>query len=806
MMYEFFFKKAFGDEREPLPYQLRLAESNHWPDIINIPTGLGKTAAVTLAWLYRKVEKNEKDMPRRLVWCLPMRVLVEQTEENIRQWLKNLEYDDISVHVIMGGSEDVLKPTWASHPEKLSILIGTQDMLLSRALMRGYGMSRYQWPVHFSQLHNDALWVYDEVQLMGPALSTTAQLEAFRRKFQIAKPCRSTWVSATLKADWLSTVDLKHYIPDFTIERLTEDDFINPVVTQRTKSKKILNNADTSLSKENSKEKCKEYIQKLSAEIRIKHKPDTQTLVILNQVDRAQSLYQALVKENKSTELLLLHARFRPSERRVIENRLKETGKDRIIIATQAIEAGVDISSTTLFSELAPWSSLVQRFGRCNRYGENSESFIFLINIDEEEQPLPYNAESLESSRKQIKIILESESKNTGPGFLPVVNDELLSGLVLRRRDFLELFNTDADLSGFDIDISPYIRDMGVPSVQVFWRDFENADDELPPERQELCPAGMSQINQHLKKDKDKETKAWIWDSIEDKWRDLRISELRPGLVLMLKASDGGYDENIGFQAKINKNKVTIVQSEHTGEAESYNGDKLSQIGRFVTLADHLKDAKEEAEKLCNALDEQAEIIAPVCFASERHDVGKSHKAFQHSITCKVNPPESEVLWAKSANQNQRIIYMMPPENGQNKGVQRKHFRHELASMLSWLENEKDNPDRDLIAYLIAAHHGKVRMGLGAMPNEKKPDKDILFARGIWDGDILPAVRLNEAETIPETTLHLDLMQIGDGPMGPSWSARTHDLLEKYGPFRLAWMETLVRIADWRASEKEKGE
>ena len=36
------------------------------------------------------------------------------------------------------------------------ILIGTQDMLLSRALMRGYGMSRYQWPVHFALLHNDA--------------------------------------------------------------------------------------------------------------------------------------------------------------------------------------------------------------------------------------------------------------------------------------------------------------------------------------------------------------------------------------------------------------------------------------------------------------------------------------------------------------------------------------------------------------------------------------------------------------------------------------------------------------------------
>jgi CRISPR-associated endonuclease/helicase Cas3 len=80
----------------------------------------------------------------------------------------------------MGGAEDL--KTWSEYPDEDMILIGTQDMLLSRALMRGYGMSRYQWPVHFAWLHNDALWMFDEVQLMGPGLKTSAQLEAFRGK------------------------------------------------------------------------------------------------------------------------------------------------------------------------------------------------------------------------------------------------------------------------------------------------------------------------------------------------------------------------------------------------------------------------------------------------------------------------------------------------------------------------------------------------------------------------------------------------------------------------------------------------
>ena len=43
---------------------------------------------------------------------------------------------------------------------------------------------------------------------------------------------------------------------------------------------------------------------------------------------------------------------------------------DIIVIATQAVEAGVDISAAIMFTELAPWASMVQRFGRANRRAE----------------------------------------------------------------------------------------------------------------------------------------------------------------------------------------------------------------------------------------------------------------------------------------------------------------------------------------------------------------------------------------------------------------------------------------------------
>ncbi|MEW5789791.1 MAG: DEAD/DEAH box helicase [Pseudomonadota bacterium] len=199
MTFEELFQAAMSSKDIPYPYQSRLSQEA-WPDLLDVPTGMGKTAAVTLAWVWKRRIQNDPNTPRRLIWCLPMRVLVEQTHREICRWLTNLKLTgepgdgQISVHLLMGGADDL--KTWAEHPEEDMILIGTQDMLLSRALMRGYGMSRYQWPVHFAFLHNDAIWVFDEIQLMGAGLPTSTQLDAFRRGMLLAQSSRSLWASA----------------------------------------------------------------------------------------------------------------------------------------------------------------------------------------------------------------------------------------------------------------------------------------------------------------------------------------------------------------------------------------------------------------------------------------------------------------------------------------------------------------------------------------------------------------------------------------------------------------------------------
>ncbi|MCB1736343.1 MAG: CRISPR-associated helicase Cas3' [Gammaproteobacteria bacterium] len=779
---------------EPFPYQDRLAAERHWPNLLNVPTGLGKTAAVTLAWLYKRGwregvrddEAIDPNTPRRLIWCLPMRVLVEQTERNVSMWLTALGIHGkpgegkVSVHLLMGGEPDLT--TWADHPEEDMILIGTQDMLLSRALMRGYGMSRYQWPVHFALLHNDALWAFDEVQLMGAGLTTSAQLDAFRRTFPSGRGSHSLWLSATLNREWLRTIDLAPHLQGFTTHEL--DDADRASAGDRLNAVKTLRRADLTLGNAPlNKAGLNAYLDDLAAHVLGAHETGTRTLVIVNRVDRAQGLFQRLRKHRPDAAGdLLIHARFRAADRERIETALRDDStRDRIIVATQAIEAGVDLSSKTLITELAPWASLVQRFGRCNRYGEHSDATVCWIDtaptLDDKDLK-PYDRETLDSARDKLSTLIA-----VGPQDLPPTDEPPPLTPVLRRKDLLDLFNTDPDLSGFDVDVSDYIRDSDSPGLHVFWRDFVEPNGPEPqPQagRKELCPISMGQAKSLGK------ISAWRWDSLAGTWQQTR--DPRPGQTLMLNAVDGAYDPQLGFHTD-SKGRVAPIPEADRQQRQRFDADWRSESPRPVLLTAHLAHVAKQARDLCDAIGE-TEHAPLIARAGRWHDLGKAHDVFAATMhSCEEAPTD---LLAKSPCRNRH---------------KRPQFRHELASALAWLKQHDDpahpDPDTDLIAYLVAAHHGKVRMSLRAMPTEKPAPNGARFARGIWEGDQLPALDF-DGEHCDAHTLSLALMEIGDGPQGRSWAARALDLLDRHGPFRLAWLESLVRIADWRASAAEQ--
>lgn len=888
-----FFTTATGSSH--FHFQRSFAEAAELPALVNIPTGLGKTAMAVVGWLWRRFgagDEVRRQTPRRLVYCLPMRVLVEQTRDNAIRWLHNLgrlggdvtfdpppgagvpatpshgvatyapsagEPDRVAVYVLMGGEDE---DDWDIYPEREAIIIGTQDMLLSRALNRGYAASRSRWPIQFGLLHTDCLWVFDEIQLMGSGLATTAQLEAFRRLLpradaEAAKAghgCKSVWMSATLRPEWLKTVDFKGRVDGLACLELGEDDRKQGEGEKRWNAKKPLTRANATMGD----------ASKLANEIRQAHKVGTRTIVVVNTVRRACELFIALNPggdgqsargrkaankqkpqggESEATttapRIVLLHSRFRPDDRKErIDAALADPPSEgTIVVSTQVIEAGVDVSATTLFTELAPWASLVQRFGRCNRRGEQNEhACVRWIDVREEEAA-PYDPEDLEMAREALKAIGEKPEaqRNVSLAALSELDVKLPFNHthVIRRRDLIDLFDTTPDLAGNDIDIDRFVREVEDSDVRVFWRDYGDPRKgatpnniggkeanggrrsvEPAPRREELCPAPIGAFRDFAKMHGGQ---VWRWNFLDETWVKVDAAKVTPGQVYLAHADAGGYSAGRGWdpESTTRVEPVLFYAGKAAEPPDATDDDRLARAGVWQTIAGHTEEVCREVDNFMNALPLDDARRAALRTAARWHDLGKAHETFRTALP--DGTPDATKLWAKAA--------------GQWKRYGRRHFRHELASALAVLQRPHgtlktlSDDDLNLVAYLVAAHHGKVRLSIRSLPNEMRPNPvcgasdgkcsqcqkpgwsplQRRFARGVWDGDTLPASDLGGGVSAPAVILSLEPMELGlceQPPFArqPSWAERMIRLRDTLGPFRLAYLEAILRAADMRAS------
>ena len=186
-------------------------------------------------------------------------------------------------------------------------------------------------------------------------------------------------------------------------------------------------------------------------------------------------------------DLKLIHSRFRPQEREAWRNWLRQEAESlrkehplgRIIVSTQVVEAGIDLSARTLISELAPWPSLVQRFGRCNRRGEflppDNPAQVFWVDVPtpDDKKAAPYSKAELDAAREQIGQMTDVGLKSLTEFFDGLSESDRTKLFpfdpphVIRRKDFTDLFDTTPDLAGNDIDVLRFIRDGDDIDVQV---------------------------------------------------------------------------------------------------------------------------------------------------------------------------------------------------------------------------------------------------------------------------------------------------------------------------------------------------
>ncbi len=814
MNYIDFFQQATAKSFKPYPYQHALAVDLDMPILLQIPTGAGKTEAAILGWLYKQFGHPDSRVristPRRLVYCLPTRTLVEQTVDRVAGWCANLDLNgNVDVVTLMGGESPV---QWYLHPEKPCILIGTQDMLLSRALNRGYGSSPFMWPVEYGLLNNDCQWVMDEVQLMSNGLPTSTQLAGLRRRLSTIGPAYTMWMSATVDPDWLETID--HHKPtQRQCMKLGPADLSDPSLMQRFHARKIITEAEGL-----SNVPGKRYSRLMAEFIADRHVPGTLTLVILNRVERAQAVYQDLHDARRvkiDAEKLLIHSRFRASDRKskseVLQRRIDPNASGLVVVATQAVEAGVDVSARTLITELASLPSMVQRFGRCNREGEYKEGRVIWVDRGERSQDTaPYEPEEVEEARQCLKRL---QGQSVGPADLrewpPLAHPE--PRLVIRQRDVLGLFDTMPDLSGSYVDVSQYVRGIDARDVSVFWREIppEGRPDKTmsKPHHGEIVgvpigdyKSGPKGVRDFLSED---QRVAWVWDILDGQWRQIRTADIYPGMTLMLDARQGGYSQDTGWNP-VDRKPVPEIKHDLVLEAEDGQSSDLGSTSRrsWVSLADHTRHVESEVVQILEGISNMVEphIREAVMLAARYHDVGKAHPAFQGMLNQGSARPANDVLWAKS------------PNRGQHK---RSHFRHELGSALVILQHATGRGETvcELAAYLAAAHHGKVRLSIRSLPGTRRfstdshPSPEYLLGYRIVDPERLPKIEWDEENGLGETVLDMAITEIGIGPTGNrSWLERSLDLLDLLGPFRLAYLEAVLRAGDMRASKKENEE
>ena len=776
------FKEATGFE--PYDFQRRLAEEG-LPELLQIQTGCGKTEAVGLGWLYRRRYHQDVAVrdgtPHWLVIALPMRTLVEQTTDRFKEWFRKLGLcDEVGLHIVQGGIE------WSDHdwrlqPERDAVFVGTIDMLLSRALNRGYADSRYQWPMSFGGFNNGTHWVFDEIQLMDVATPNTRQLQSFRDKLGTALPTSSTWMSATVDDRLLRTVDRPEVGSTIKLDDLDlRGTLRHRLDALRTVSEVIL--------PDHKPEKT------LASELVGHHKPGTLTLAVLNTVDRAVEVWRSLNRLSPEAEVVLLHSRYRPADRAThTKSALSRPGPaGKICVSTQVLEAGVDLSAALLFTEAAPWPSIVQRAGRCNRDGAQADAR--LLWATPPKHP-PYEEADLQASVEALRSLAGQMVTTTRLQGLRVYTSAHINP-VIRRKDLIDLFDTTPDLSGNDIDVARFIRAGSDRAVQVAWRECTN---NLPsgssPNSDELCAVPISEIRKWLKMHA-----AWRIDHLsrdsQTPWTRCTANDLHDGIEIVLDASQGGYDSEIGWNPR-SKSVEVIVVPETQGfdpcDDQAIGDDPASLASTWYPLGEHLIDVERECEILLDGFGPSTltpEMRRATIIAGRLHDIGKASPVWQNAALATADDEQRASLkgrgpFAKTDNRR-RLRY------------KHRYFRHELASALALMSEGAsslgDHHETDLVIYLVAAHHGRIRLSIRRLPEESDPQGGVATILGVAEGDVLPEVNLN-GSTVPSSRLAIPT---GEGRYERR-ALRLRDRVD-LGPFRLGFLELVVRSADWRAS------
>ncbi len=377
-------------------WQAELSRQVHadgrWPDLVDLPTGSGKTSFVDIAVFLLAVDA-ERRFARRIVMVVDRRTIVDQAAlrgQLLRERLMTTHEPVLAavadrLRALFGGRSGqpplvagtlrgglVRDDSWAHRPDMPAVIASTVDQVGSRLLFRGYGVSPRMRPIYAGLLGSDTLFLLDEVHLSQPFAQTLGRLGDYRGWAE--RSFSTPWQVVELSATPGRAGGDRRRFPES--RALIDDD---PALAPRINAEKpatlrlVKGASDDVRDRRQLVDAIVEEVDRLTAHDHVR------TLgVIVNRVQTAAAI-ATLLKARDDLGAVLLTGRMRPYDRDDLLRRHIErlrSGRDRtgdeprlVVVATQSIEAGADFDLDGIITECASLDALRQRFGRVDRTG-----------------------------------------------------------------------------------------------------------------------------------------------------------------------------------------------------------------------------------------------------------------------------------------------------------------------------------------------------------------------------------------------------------------------------------------------------